>query len=684
MDLSKKIIIAIVSACVVVIAGVFIGVNWNSLSVLFSGTKIYTYEQIEESYDKGYNDANTNEKQYLEQLNHFKKLYEDNNLELTNCRNQIENLTNSNNNYKSQVEDLTEQKTNLQGSISSLESIKLENEKTIEENNKNISALQEEVQKLESDNNTNTENITKLQNQILTLQSLNTQLQRTNELNVSTITTLNSQISLLNVQISDLTLQVQNNSSNTAVLNNRIIELEKSVAYYEQYISNLENSEQVVATFEFDGSVYNIQIIAKNSLVSVVTPPTNDYVIFNYWTVNGEQVDLTTYQLTANTKFIANVTYKYNVKFMVDSAEHNSQIIVANDYATLPTPPTKNGYEFDGWTINGIDIVDISNISITQNTIFIAKFTKLHNVTFIVNDEVLETKQVRNGECIENANCDYVWTLNGNVIDFAEYPIFADVIFIAKTEISSLKAQSWNGLSNFSGPDVWYFEDNVFYSSGSQQYRLNKETLTWELKTWTGFSPLYGSNVFHLGENVYYLRNRDHYILNKETLIWEPKVWTGLSSSLEYYSIFSDGNVAYLIDVSTIYKLDEENSCCYYLTTFPNSYIHSMYGSSDFFVNDGLLYYSYKPENIDIFFDLEKGEWLNFSWNTPSYFRGYGIWRYKDNLYYSYGNKHLYYDTTTNSWLVKDWDITDFEAYYIWNDGVNLYYSKSITHYIFV
>ncbi len=632
----KAFIVSIIICAVIVVGSIGVYCSWNAIVGTINGNKYYTSQDIQSAYDNGYNDGIKNKTELTAQVEYYKGLVDS-------------------------------QYTSIAGFQKDIADYKKANEKL-------SNGIEEKQQQ-----------VIILENQVKTLQSLNNGQQETNEQNLKTIETLNNQIKTLNSQIKDMSSQIQNNSSNVSALNSKIADLEKSVAYYEQYIANLENGEQVVATFEFDGSVYNIQIVAKNSLVSVVTPPTNDYTIFNYWAVNGEQVDLTTYHVTTNTKFVANVTYKYDVKFMVDSEEHNTQIVIANEFATLPTTPVKNGYEFDGWTTNGVDIVDISSISITQNTTFIAKFTKLHNVTFIVNDEVLETKQVRNGECIENTNCDYIWTLNGNVIDFAEYPIFADVIFIAKTEISSLKAQSWNGLSNFSGPGVWYFEDNVFYSSGSQQYRLNKETLTWELKTWTGFSPVYGSNVFHLGENVYYLRNRDHYILNKETLIWEPKVWTGLSSSFEYYSILSDGNVAYLIDMSTIYKLDEENSCCNYLTTFPSSYIHSMFSSSDFFVKDGLLYYSYKPENIDIYFDLEKVEWLNSSWNTPSYFRGYGIWRDNDNnLYYSYSNRHLYYDIATNSWLNKDWGVTDFESYYIWNDGFNYYYSKSTTHYIFV
>ena len=87
------------------------------------------------------------------------------------------------------------------------------------------------------------------------MQNLNTQLQENNALNAKTINGLNAQIASLNNQIADLTLQTQNNSSVVNALNAKIAELQKSVSYYEQYLSTLESGEQVVATFEFDGSV---------------------------------------------------------------------------------------------------------------------------------------------------------------------------------------------------------------------------------------------------------------------------------------------------------------------------------------------------------------------------------------------------------------------------------------------
>ena len=218
------------------------------------------------------------------------------------------------------------------------------------------------------------------------MQSLNEQLQANNELNIKTINGLNAQITSLNSQIADLTLQTQNNSAVVSSLNAKIAELQKSVSYYEQYLATLESGEQVVATFEFDGSVYNVQVVNKNSLLSVTTPESTAYKIFNGWTVDGEAIDLSTYRITQNTKIVADVTYKYEVNFVVEDENYHNVIVLKDSVAPVPTAPTKAGYEFDGWTLDGNSVVDMSRYTITQNTTFTAKFTKLYSVIFKYED----------------------------------------------------------------------------------------------------------------------------------------------------------------------------------------------------------------------------------------------------------------------------------------------------------
>ncbi|MBR4002794.1 MAG: InlB B-repeat-containing protein, partial [Clostridia bacterium] len=627
--MTKKIIISVVSVLILSIVGCFIGINWNSIKTLLSGSKIYTYEQIQDSYDKGYKDANTNETNYLEQLDYYRNLVEDNELEILNLKNTVNILERTNENNTQTIADLETQKQTLEIDVENLQLIKTENEETITNLNLQISLLRTRVVELTADKTANQNEIVSLKNQILNLQTLNTQLQRTNELNAETITSLNNQIANLNSQISEMNTQVSNNSSVVNTLNNRITELEKTVSYYEQYIANLENGEQVVATFEFDGSVYNIQIVNKNDYAGVVTPTSTDYVKFNYWVVNGEQVDLTTYALTTNTTFVANVSYYYDVKFMIDTEVFNSQIVEKDTFAVLPEAPTKDGYVFDGWTSNGIDIVDTTSTAITQNIIFTAKFTKVHNVTFIYEDSTLEIQQVKNGQyaqtvSVENTNYKKFngWLLNGAIVDLTSYKITADTVltanitysydvtfivdgiiystqiieagmyatvpispkkddlsfkgwslngsdiikiinypiyenttYIAVFGVKSFESVAFSGANFFSPVYIWTDGENAYYSEGTKQFVLNKETFTWESKTWNiTDSNFSGSKVWTYKGNVYY----SSYVLDKETSTWVAANWNGYIPSGIY--IWTDGEDYFYSNWSTHYMLKQETN----------------------------------------------------------------------------------------------------------------------------
>ena len=129
------------------------------------------------------------------------------------------------------------------GFVLSFRDVKNQNEATITSLNAEKASLEKQVKTLTESNEDKDEEIAVLNNQIVNLQALISQLQTTNALNIETINSLNAQITNLNAQISDLTMQLQNNSSNVIALQNRIAELEKSIAYYEQYIANLENGE---------------------------------------------------------------------------------------------------------------------------------------------------------------------------------------------------------------------------------------------------------------------------------------------------------------------------------------------------------------------------------------------------------------------------------------------------------
>ena len=481
--------IAISVACLLFL-GLLVFLVWST--VLYFQQKDDYNGAWQEGYDTGVSAKNEYEKT-IQQLQADKLSLS---TELADTKASVESLTSTNTAYSSQIQQLTTQKSELEKTVSELTSANTENELTIQtlsaqvssyetqitnlqaeitSNNKTISALNaqiaeldDQIAELEDTAEDNTETIielteqkTGLENQVTnltaqvsaktneintlnsTITSLNNlvaKLQSTNELQSQTITNLNTQIVSLNTQISNLTLQINNNSGIVSNLQAKITQLQNSIAYYEEYIAGLESGEQIVITAEFNGSVYNVQVINKGGKLSIIEPTSTDYVIFNYWTVDGEQIDLNTYTFNESTKIVANCTYKYDAAYYVDNSPVSEQIIVSNGYATDPTEPTKDGYEFDGWSLDGTTVIDTSDYAITKNTIFYAVFTKLHTVQFSDGENIVSTQTVRNGDyadadSVSVSSTEYKvfngWTFGGSVVDVDSYIISADIVFVA-------------------------------------------------------------------------------------------------------------------------------------------------------------------------------------------------------------------------------------------------------------
>ena len=435
----KATLISIASVLIIGLTAILLYCFWPAIKGTVDNSKYYTQEELQESYDKGYEDGCKTETELTSQVKYYKNLVDEYYIQVNTLNDEITMLTKTKKDYETQISNIESQVQILQTQVDNLTTIKSSNETTIASLNNQITSLQNQVTNLTNSGEDKSEQITTLNNQIKTLQNTVSQLQTTNDMNVATISSLNTQIANLNTQISDMALQSQNSQSQINALNNKISELQASVSYYESYIAQLENGEQVVATFEFDGSVYNIQIVNKGSKLSVTTPTSTTYKIFNGWTVNGSVIDLSTFTITTNTKIVADVTYKYDVKFKVDDNIIDSQIITKNNCATLPTNPTKDGYEFDGWSLNGVDVIsDITTNQVTQNVTYTAVFTKLHTVTFIYEDTTKETQSVRNGNyataiTIEDTAYKVFngWTVNGSKIDLSTYKIVTNTTFVA-------------------------------------------------------------------------------------------------------------------------------------------------------------------------------------------------------------------------------------------------------------
>lgn len=208
-------------------------------------------------------------------------------------------------------------------------------------------------------------------------------------------------------------------------------------------------------------------------------------------------------------------------------------------------------------------------------------------------------------------------------------------------------AKSWN--HNVTGAGVWHEGNNVYYSIGSDEFVLNKNTGEWDNKIWTGLpSDFYGIYTWTDGDNIYYSNIDDpvRYILNKNTNTWTAWDVQRLSSG----KIWTD-------DTSRKGIL---------------SFIKGAFNIS----NQSNVYYNYQRV-----LNRSTGEWDPITWQGLETFSGDCIWTDGENIYYSNGSNFQYVlNKTTHTWTRKTWyGYIPSDGSKIWSDGTNIYYSYGDT-----
>lgn len=120
----------------------------------------------------------------------------------------------------------------------------------------------------------------------------------------------------------------------------------------------VSSGSKYTVRFDSDGgsTVYSITV-NENEKATKPTDPTKDGYVFKYWSYNDTEYDFES-PVTANIELKAvwssNTDGPYTVKF--DSAggtEVADQTVKKNKKATAPKTPTKTGYVFLDWTLDG-------------------------------------------------------------------------------------------------------------------------------------------------------------------------------------------------------------------------------------------------------------------------------------------------------------------------------------------
>lgn len=201
-----------------------------------------------------------------------------------------------------------------------------------------------------------------------------------------------------------------------------------------------------------------------------------------------------------------------------------------------------------------------------------------------------------------------------------------------------IEQKTWTGLTNFDGSSVWTDGENIYYSSSTTQYVLDKSTSNWTTKTWTGLTNFYGSYVWTDGENIYYSNNTTQKVLNNST--WSNKTWSGITS-INGTNVWSDGENIYYSNGSAQYVLNKTTST-----------------------------------------------WTTKSWLGLTNFIGEYVWSDGENIHYTYlssagsSSTSNYYnyilDKSTSTWI--DQTITSGRSF--WSDGTHTYYSLGSHQFI--
>ncbi len=595
----KAALISLLSVLLIAAVGIGIYCAMPAIIGTIDGSRYYTAEELQQSYDQGYADGAKSETELLGQVQYYRDLVDE---------------------YYLNVNTLNQEITLLTQNNASLKNLARDNEQTIN--------------------------------------------------NLQTVITANN--------------------DKIASLNTEITALKKSIAYYEQLVANLEIDGQAVVTFEFDGKVCNFQVVDKNTTVMVNDPVSTEYVIFNGWTVDGQPVDLATYQVTTNTRFIADVTYRYQLSFVADNTQIDSCLITKGQAVAAPTTPTKDGYAFDGWSLDGVNPINLADHVVTENTVFIAVFTKLHTVTFVQNNETIATQIVRNHDYvvapeieIGNNKVFNGWKLADEIIDLTNYPVTNDLTLVADiTSAGSYFEQvTIVGADKISSPSsIWSDGQNTYYSSFDTQLVLNKATMAWEPKTWNGYTPQTGYNIWTDGNNTYYTDTASiSYVLNSQTSTWSEIKFGGTSYGIDSGSkIWHDGDNTYYSLYQYRQYVFDKNTLSWDTMKWNGD---SNFTSSSIWTNGENCY---RGRNYVL--DRATNTWVEKTWYGLDGIVSLNIWTDGNEVYGIYTvnsiDTHYILDKDTDTWHIKEWD--GFAPHYansFWTDGESYYYNTVGTDY---
>lgn len=525
------------------IAGIVFGVKFKNVNDKYQNSTDSEYiQQLEQTIEN----LTNYQEELLFQIDNLTNENHEYILKNKELNNTVTILTGQVDNLTKQVEEYSVTIEENNTTISSLEEEIDELENDISENQTLINELNEQIELLKSQNATLQETI---DNHLVTISTLNGTIDILNETienlkddknNLQqSINELNSQVSSLEQEIENYksiieTLQRENFATVIFKIENEVVStqsikkgthpteiederlndesfkgwvVENTTDIVDPYTYNIENNVTFVAYFE--KTSYQVTFKVNNATVDTqsvnagqyatdyVVSETEDYV-FDYWTVNGVKVDnVSTYQINADTEFVAVLKYYKTVTYKVAGQEdYVVKVLEGNKISEKYVPTFTNNTYFVGWEYDN-QLIDETNFLIVDNVTLNAKLNYINSSYHFVslvdyNTPDLDTKtwahrvtidfEIKDNQLVsfdlyvEMKGSADIWleVLNYSInwLDFVE--------FDKKTQEIKVNV-SFDVDSSFSSEEIETLKSYGFNSLINLDLKYNSSDNTWEM-----------------------------------------------------------------------------------------------------------------------------------------------------------------------------------------------------------
>ncbi|MBR2321233.1 MAG: InlB B-repeat-containing protein, partial [Clostridia bacterium] len=184
----------------------------------------------------------------------------------------------------------------------------------------------------------------------------------------------------------------------------------ESIASIESNSNADSASDETPSVLEFKvtfnslgGSDVKAQLVKNGAKATKPEDPTREDYTFVEWQLNGNTYDFSTRvtgDITLTAKWEKKAPAKFTVSFVVEGETepfHTAEVETGKKVMAPADEPMREGYVFDGWTLNGADY-DFET-PVTEALTLTAKWINLWMVTFDVGEgTAVEAVEVKDGD----------------------------------------------------------------------------------------------------------------------------------------------------------------------------------------------------------------------------------------------------------------------------------------------